>query len=90
MNVLKPHLKQTVETLLQNNVSQHEISRKTGIDRKTIRKLARALGGAARGSRPKFPHGHRLGGEPGAGSPTPATGKLRHGCRAARPCPLGV
>lgn len=32
----------TVETLLSNGVSQHEIHRKTGIDRKTIRKIARA------------------------------------------------
>jgi len=32
----------TVETLLANGVSQHEIHRKTGIDRKTIRKIARA------------------------------------------------
>ena len=40
MNVLKPHQKSTVFTLLQNRVSQREISRKTGIDRKTIRRLA--------------------------------------------------
>lgn len=31
----------TVITLLENGVSQHEIYRKTGIDRKTIRKIAR-------------------------------------------------
>lgn len=55
MNVLKPHLKQTVETLLQNNVSQHEISRKTGIDRKTIRKLARALSALPEGAHPNSP-----------------------------------
>ena len=46
MNVLKPQLKHTVVTLLQNKVSQHEISRKTGIDRKTIRKLAQAISAA--------------------------------------------
>jgi acyl-CoA synthetase (AMP-forming)/AMP-acid ligase II len=40
VNVLKPHQKSTVFTLLQNRVSQREISRKTGIDRKTIRRLA--------------------------------------------------
>ncbi len=38
MNVLKPHLKTTVETLLGKGVSQREINRKTGIDRKTIRR----------------------------------------------------
>ena len=43
MNVLKPHQKGAVITLLENEVSQHEISRKTGIDRKTVRKLARAM-----------------------------------------------
>ena len=34
----------TVETLLGKGVSQHEIHRKTGIDRKTIRKIARRVG----------------------------------------------
>lgn len=33
----------TVETLLGKGVSQHEIYRKTGIDRKTIRKIARLI-----------------------------------------------
>lgn len=42
MNVLKPQQKQTVLMLLERQVSQHEIARKTGIDRKTIRKLAHA------------------------------------------------
>lgn len=60
MNVLKPHLKSSVLTLVEREVSQHEISRKTGVDRKTIRKLARAVGVAL------------AGGE--SNSPTPATG----------------
>ena len=60
MNVLKPHLKSSVLTLVQREVSQHEISRKTGVDRKTIRKLARAVGLAL------------AGGE--SNSPPPATG----------------
>jgi len=38
MNVLKLFKKTTVYTLIHNGVSQHEIFRKTGIDRKTIRK----------------------------------------------------
>ena len=46
MNVLKPQLKHTVVTLLENRVSQHEINRKTGVDRKTVRKIALALAGA--------------------------------------------
>jgi transposase/5S rRNA maturation endonuclease (ribonuclease M5) len=41
MNVLKPDKKAALVTLLKNNVSQREISRKAGIDRKTIRKYGR-------------------------------------------------
>lgn len=40
MNVLKPNLKATVITLLEKGISQREISRKTGINRKTIRRYA--------------------------------------------------
>ena len=47
MNVLTPQQRSTVVTLLQNHVSQHKISRKTGIDRKTVRKLTLALFAAA-------------------------------------------
>jgi DNA-directed RNA polymerase specialized sigma24 family protein len=36
VNVLKPHQRDAVVTLLQNDVSHHEISRKTGIDRNTV------------------------------------------------------
>lgn len=50
MNVLKPHQKSAVLTLVQNNISQHEIGRKTGVDRKTIRKLARAVALALAGA----------------------------------------
>jgi transposase-like protein len=39
VNVLKPHLETTVFTLLAAGKSQHEISRVTKIDRKTIRRL---------------------------------------------------
>jgi transposase len=59
VNVLKPHLKTTVATLLANGTSQREIERRTGVDRKTIRGLLRATGAAP-------------GVE--ANSPTPATG----------------
>jgi transposase len=43
VNVLTPQQRSTVVTLLQNKVSQREINRKTGIDRKTIRKLVREM-----------------------------------------------
>jgi transposase/5S rRNA maturation endonuclease (ribonuclease M5) len=40
MNVLKPNLKATVEILLEKGISQREINRKTGINRKTIRRYS--------------------------------------------------
>lgn len=40
---MTPEKRSTVITLLLKGISQHEISRKTGIDRKTIRKIARSL-----------------------------------------------
>ncbi len=55
MNVLTPYQKGTVLTLLQNNVSQREICRKTGIDRKTIRNLAQAMATSQAQAEPNFP-----------------------------------
>ena len=43
MNVLKPDLQTTIKTLLSKGVSQREIERKTGIDRKTIRRYAQSV-----------------------------------------------
>jgi transposase len=42
VNVLKSHLRITVDTLLASGTSQREIERRTGVDRKTIRRYARA------------------------------------------------
>ena len=39
---MKSHLRVTIATLLGNGASQHEIHRRTGVDRKTIRGYARA------------------------------------------------
>jgi len=47
VNVLKPHLKSTVFTLISQRVSQREIHRLTGIDRKTIRFYAKSMPVAA-------------------------------------------
>ena len=44
MNVLKPSLQTTLKTLLEKGISQREIRRWTGIDRKTIRRYARMYG----------------------------------------------
>ncbi len=38
MNVLKPHVRIAIETLLKHGVTQREIERRTGVDRKTIRR----------------------------------------------------
>jgi transposase len=46
VNVLKAHKRITVETLLARGVSQHEIERRTGVDRKTIRRCARRVAAA--------------------------------------------
>ncbi len=43
---MKPQKEHTIVTLLENGISLHEINRKTGIDRKTVRKIAQALAGA--------------------------------------------
>ena len=59
MNVLKPYLENSVITLLKKGFQQREINRKTGVDRKTIRRIRRQLAAAA---------------AVGANSSTPATG----------------
>jgi len=40
MNVLKSHLRVTIQTLIGYGVSHREIARRTGVDRKTIRRYA--------------------------------------------------
>ena len=64
---MKPHLRTTVATLLNCEVSQHEIQRKTGVDRKTIRAIERAMA-ATNSPTPST--------DPGANSPTPSTGSV--------------
>jgi transposase len=59
VNVLKPYLENSVITLLNKGFQQREINRKTGVDRKTIRKIRGQLAAAAAA---------------GANSSTPATG----------------
>ena len=41
MNVLKSHLRITIDTLHRNGTPHREIQRRTGVDRKTIRRYAR-------------------------------------------------
>ena len=49
MNVLKSNLRITIETLLSRGESQREIERRTGVDRKTIRRYAANSPGVATG-----------------------------------------
>ena len=42
MNVLKSYLRITIDTLLKSGTAHREIERRTGVDRKTIRRYARA------------------------------------------------
>ena len=52
MNVLKSHLRISIVTLLESGVSQREIERRLGVDRKTVRRYGRLANspGAATGS----------------------------------------
>lgn len=52
VNVLKAYLRVMIATLLESGTPQHEIARRTGVDRKTIRRYARASNspGVATGS----------------------------------------
>jgi transposase len=54
VNVLKSHLRVTIETLVGHGASQREIARRTGVDRKTIRRYAQQSKspGVATGSGP--------------------------------------
>ena len=50
---MKPHLRATIQTLIERGATQREIERITGVDRKTIRRHARAMAnspGVATGS----------------------------------------
>lgn len=66
MNVLKPHLRTTVVTLLERGVSHREIERRTGVDRKTIRRYARSADSPTPATGSPYPIE--------ANSPTPTTG----------------
>ncbi len=62
MNVLKPHLKATIRTLLAKGISHRQINRTTGIDRKTIRKYDRldGLPASQEDFAPKSPSGQEV------------------------------
>lgn len=59
-----------VVVLLERGISQHEIQRKTGVDRKTVRKIAQSMADGPSNS--PMATGSDRGGN--SKSPTPATG----------------
>jgi transposase len=61
LNVLKSHLRITIQTLLQSGQSQREIERVTGVDRKTIRRYARSAIGAGPPNSPGVATGFSAG-----------------------------
>lgn len=93
MNVLKPHLRSTIAMLLQAGVSQREIARRLGVDRKTIRRYARAGAnsptlatgseGAGGQTPPPWPPGAAGAGAPAAGTLGPVASAVS-ACAAHR------
>ena len=72
---MKPHKQSTIFTLVRNEVSQREIHRMTGIDRKTIRKYRGQLQASGEGG--------------DSNSPTPATGSQVSEVQNPPPWPPG-
>jgi transposase/5S rRNA maturation endonuclease (ribonuclease M5) len=93
MNVLKPHLKATIRTLLGKGISHRQINRTTGVDRKTIRKYDRldSLPSSQGDFPPKSPTTHEVatglenesGQNPPPRPPAPAVKKLPKHARSA-------
>jgi transposase len=79
VNVLKSHLRITIETLLSGGATQREIARRTGVDRKTIRRVAAANSpGVATGSDADPDQ------TPPPRPPAPAAAKTESACEAHR------
>lgn len=82
MNVLKEQKRSTVETLLGRGASQHEIQRVTGIDRKTVRKIAVSLAAGLANS--PMATGSDVAGEQNPPPRPPAPKQARSACEAHR------
>jgi transposase len=76
VNVLKSNMRVTIETLVRCGVSHRQISKRTGVDRKTIRRYAVAVSNSP---------GVATGSEPGLGQNPPPWPPARDGvCTLAR------
>mgnify|MGYP001199868587 FL=1 len=91
LNVLKSHLRITIQTLLSCGKSQREIERVTGVDRKTIRRYAQPAGEAGRSNSPGVATGFCAGetGDfavqtPPPRPPAPVPKEARSACEAHR------
>lgn len=91
MNVLKSHLRITIETLAGCGVSQREIDRRTGVDRKTIRRYVRDPNspGVATGSEQLPPPWPPAPGSPQAGASAIVSACERHRTRIEAQVQLG-
>jgi len=64
LNVLKLHLRVTIQTLLRNGSSQREIERLTGVDRKTIRRYGQQIQADSASNSPGVATGSAPGNSP--------------------------
>jgi transposase len=79
LNVLKPHPQVTIATLLELGASQHEIARRTGVDRKTIRRYTQTA------NSPMATGAQALEAQiPAPRPPAPSPAPVRSACEAHR------
>jgi hypothetical protein len=91
LNVLKSHLRITIQTLLSCGKSQREIERVTGVDRKTIRRYAQPAQESGPSKAPGVATGFSAG-EPGVlpvqtpppRPPAPVPKEARSACEVHR------
>ena len=79
---MKPHLRTTIQTLLERGATQREIARITGVDRKTIRRFQRMATRARQANAAEAPEGQT----PPPWPPAPSAARVAHadgGCASA-------
>jgi len=84
VNVLKSHLRITIETLLERGASHREIARRTGVDRKTIRRYARSANSPAPATGPSSDGGQTPPPRPPAPRPRGAPTLASSACEPHR------
>ena len=84
MNVLKAHLRITIDTLHRNGTPHREIQRRTGVDRKTIRRYARQTEANSPGVATGFGADDAQNPPPRPPAPTPAVAGTISACEPHR------